>query len=179
MLVQRGAAINRGDLLPSIIAIYRSQFKTAEYLISQGASVSKRTNQGPPRYRILPQGRFKDMVEHLVNHCAFDKVDEHGQTLLCYAAHKDDVKLIKYILERGAKVDGKSQDGRTPFLYAMENRSKAAAALLLKCGACIDARDAAGNTALFAAVDSRSLERSACVKEFQWLVTRGASSTTT
>lgn len=61
---------------------------------------------------------------------AVDQPDEHGWTLLSWAAGRGDVDAIRLLVEKGADVFQRGRDGRTPYLIALAaGRVEAAQAL--------------------------------------------------
>ncbi len=60
---------------------------------------------------------------------------------LFYAASYNKVGLAKYLLDRGAKIEARSESQRTPLHLAAWNNSRAVDKLLLDRGAEIEARD--------------------------------------
>lgn len=67
-----------------------------------------------------------------------------GMTPLCMAAFDGKIRLIRWMLKRGASVDYRAPDGRTPLMYAAADGRTRAAEVLLDAGADIHAVDADG-----------------------------------
>jgi uncharacterized protein len=74
-----------------------------------------------------------------------------GYTPLSYAAYQGRERTVRFLLARGARVDGYVEDGitylPTPLMMATMMGHEAAARLLLKAGANARLRVEAGNTA--------------------------------
>jgi ankyrin repeat protein len=75
----------------------------------------------------------------------------HHYTPLAYAAYQGKERLVSYLLERGARVNGDARDGttyiNTPLMMAAIQGHEAVARLLLRAGADADVRVAGGHTA--------------------------------
>lgn len=124
----------------------------------------------------LSQAIYKgdvEAVKNLVNnntHIAELKnitILAYGNTVLGAAMHAQGpnrIALIKFLLEKGARVNVKDMDGNTPLLAALQaqwnnkNEQEEAITLLLKYGAeqTINAQDKDGYTALMEAVYERN-----------------------
>ncbi|PWU20664.1 MAG: hypothetical protein C5B50_03420 [Verrucomicrobia bacterium] len=74
--------------------------------------------------------------------------DKNGETLLQSAAAKGNLRVVEYLLSRGAAVNGIQEFGPTPLHYAVANGHKAVVSLLLTNGASPSARTRAGITPL-------------------------------
>ena len=74
--------------------------------------------------------------------------DDFGKTPVHRAAVKNNIEMIKYLIERGADINLPDAGGITPLMRAAENDNVDVAAILLEKGADINAADAEGKTAL-------------------------------
>jgi ankyrin repeat protein len=75
----------------------------------------------------------------------------HHYTPLAYAAYQGKERIVQFLLERGAKVNGDSRDGltyiNTPLMMAAIQGHEAVVRTLLRAGANADVRVAGGHTA--------------------------------
>src|SRR5579884_1280987 len=82
-----------------------------------------------------------------------------GATALHWAAHNDDLDMVKMLLAAGASVKAATREGAiTPLHMACVNGSAAMIQILLKAGANPNAAKANGTTALMTASASGSVE---------------------
>ncbi len=77
-----------------------------------------------------------------------DARDGDGSTPLHYAAFSGDPDLVRFLIDKGAKVESKDAESKTPLHIAVMNDRREAAAALLERGAAIEARDDYQRTAL-------------------------------
>ncbi|MFA6508239.1 MAG: ankyrin repeat domain-containing protein, partial [Treponemataceae bacterium] len=101
---------------------------------------------------ILAGGRSKT---ELLAYCVppiktsnFDIRFEDGLSPLHFAAREGHLGVIKYLIEKKAKVDAKNASGAPPLQEAFRMGKLAAAELLIQAGANVNARDAKGNSAM-------------------------------
>ena len=71
-----------------------------------------------------------------------------GRTPLHYAAYLDDVKIMKLLLDRGAKVNEVDNYGNTALHIAVQEKSKEVIPLLLQHDADVDIQNTFGRTPL-------------------------------
>ena len=84
-------------------------------------------------------------------------VDLTGNSLLYEAVGSLDIKIIKYLLVNGAKVNHRNQFGRTPLHRAADEDRQEVVRLLIDHGAEVNARDCRGSTPLIAAAEFAGL----------------------
>jgi ankyrin repeat protein len=77
-----------------------------------------------------------------------DARDADGGTLLHYAAYGTDPGLIRFLIDKGAKIEAADAEAHTPLHIAVMNDRREAAAALLERGAAVEARDDYQRTAL-------------------------------
>ncbi len=78
------------------------------------------------------------LVTHGANVNAPDKEDKW--TPLMYAIQKQNLKMAKFLLEKGASVDYKDEDGFTPLSVAVDSNNREFVSLILKYKPQIDVR---------------------------------------
>jgi ankyrin repeat protein len=135
-----------------------------QYLIQAGADVNARTSYNETALMLASffmsdsEGRGASYEEHekaaqmLVAAGASLEAARDGYTPLSYAAYQGRIRTIRFLLARGARVDGSIQDGAiylpTPLMMATMMGHEESALLLLEAGANPRLRVAAGNTAI-------------------------------
>jgi ankyrin repeat protein len=77
---------------------------------------------------------------------------EGASTPLAKAAWEGRREMVKYLLAKGAKVDGRDGNGETPLMQAAQRDFDDVIAVLLAAGADVRAADTRGNTAFSAAM---------------------------
>ncbi|HEY9446116.1 MAG TPA: ankyrin repeat domain-containing protein [Burkholderiales bacterium] len=132
------------------------------YLVASGANVDARTPVGETAVMLaayFPNGqadaavldRHERAVELLVNAGANVENDAYNYTALSYAAYQDRRNIIRYLLKRGARVDGTVQAGvtyvNTPLMMAAIQGHYDVAISLLRAGADARIREYRGRTA--------------------------------
>jgi ankyrin repeat protein len=135
-----------------------------QYLIQAGADVNARTSYGETALMLASffmsdsEGRGASYEQHekaaqmLVAAGASLEAARDGYTPLSYAAYQGRVRTIRFLLTRGAQVDGSVRDGviylPTPLMMATMMGHEESALLLLEAGANPRLRVAAGSTAM-------------------------------
>jgi ankyrin repeat protein len=132
------------------------------YLISAGVDVNAPTPVGetalmlaaffPSDERDEPlRGRYEEAVQLLLDAGASVENRPHHYTALSYAAYQNRQKIIRFLLERGARVDGDVSGGiayvNTPLMMAAIQGHYDAAVSLLRAGADPRIRVYKGHTA--------------------------------
>lgn len=167
LLIEAGADVKAksgfGKTPIMIAAIKYGNSKTVKLLIDKRADAKARDANGVSPILVAASTGDLDTVKMLVEHGA--DVNEmpgpnprHGgsRTPLGWAACRNDVPMVRYLLERKAEPN-RATWGRTPLSYAAAHNSVQAAEVLLAHEARVDSRDDfAGFTALHwaAATDS-------------------------
>lgn len=99
--------------------------------------------------------------------------EKHEDTILlhfaCYYT-----KIIKRLLDAGAKVDAQNEAGCTPLMLAVDGVNSDAIDLLLAAGARVDIANDFGQTALMVAAENESRDEGAAVNCIEKLVSAGA-----
>ena len=83
---------------------------------------------------------------------------DFSTTPLIKAADGGKLAIVKLLLEKGARVDGRSTDGQTPLMAAVMRGFDDVVEVLLAAGADVKARDSRGNSAFGIAVFGAKLE---------------------
>lgn len=115
---------------------------------------AKRNYKGATPLHLAAALEDERMVNRLIA-CKADinaKCDQEmlrGQTALHIAAGRNCTKVMRILLDHGARVNARDVMAATPLHEAASHGSLDAAALLLKSGAAIDAKQADGQTPLF------------------------------
>lgn len=152
-----------GTPLITIAARYGS-VKVLRYLISAGANVNSRTPIGETALMLAsyfasddsqggaaPGERYEQAVRMLVEAGSSLENEPHHYTPLAYAAYQGNDRIVRYLVERGARVNGDAEDGivyvNTPLMMASIQGHVDTALWLLRAGADARVRIHHGNTA--------------------------------
>jgi ankyrin repeat protein len=153
-----------------------------------GVQMPQSTRRRRPGWLILPaavlcmaagaaEHRLADAVEQrdartidtlLAKRADINAPQPDGASALHWAAHYDDVALVRRLLAAGANPNAANDHGVTPLALASENRGTAVANALLTAGARVNAAAASGETPLMIAV------RAGAGDIVDALITRGA-----
>ena len=162
---QRVSAPGYPDGAPLIaIAARAAALDILRYLISAGADLNARTpvNETPLMLAAFfsEEGqsgagrgfeRHERAVRMLVDAGAQIENLPHHYTPLAYAAYKGNERIVQYLLERGARVDGDAQRGgtyvNTPLMMAAIQGHEHVVRILLRAGADTNIRVHGGHTA--------------------------------
>ena len=137
-----------------VIAARYASLNVLRYLIAARADINARTPIGetalmlaaffnPEESRGAAAGeRYERAVRMLVEAGASLENEPNNYTPLAYAAHQGHNRILRYLLQRGARVDADAQDGviyvNTPLMMAAMQGHEDTALWLLRAGA--DAR---------------------------------------
>ncbi|XP_050189905.1 M-phase phosphoprotein 8 [Myiozetetes cayanensis] len=80
-----------------------------------------------------------------------DQEDASGMTLVMLAAAGGHDDLLRILIRKGAKVNGKQKNGTTALIHAVEKNFLTTVAILLEAGAYVNTRQSSGETALMKA----------------------------
>ncbi len=152
-----------GAPLIMISARYAS-LKTLRYLITAGANLNARASTGETALMMASyfssddsqrgtasSERYEQAVRMLVEAGASLENAPHNYTPLAYAAYQGNDRIVRYLIERGARVDGDAEGGvvyvNTPLMMAAIQGHIDTALWLLRAGADPRVRIYLGNTA--------------------------------
>ncbi|KAI7705066.1 hypothetical protein KC353_g13100, partial [Hortaea werneckii] len=127
-----------------------------DFLLSKGADVNAKTNNGQVALHFTASKSNIDVARKLIEHKATARVkDKRGQLPLHRAAAVGHVPLIKLMLENRSPVSATDMDGSTALHHAIAEGHGDAAVVLLKAGAETDKRDGSGMLAIDLAPDGK------------------------
>jgi len=108
------------------IAVQHRSVKVLELLIKKGFNVNE-------------YGSYKSPL-----HIIFEK----------RSLDKEDLEMLKLLIDAGADINAKDENGRTPLFGAIESNSRAMIELLVSLGAEVNAKDKNGKTLLATAIEN-------------------------
>ena len=147
-----------------LISARYASLKTLRYLIAAGANLNARAATGETALMMASyfslddsqrssasSERYERAVRMLVEAGASLENAPHHYTPLAYAAYQGNDRIVRYLIERGARVDGDAADGvvyvNTPLMMAAIQGHIDTALWLLRAGANPRVRIYLGNTA--------------------------------
>lgn len=142
-----------------VVAARYAALRTMRYLISAGANINARAPTGETALMIASyfggddagSDRQEQAVRILVEAGASLENESHNYTPLAYAAYKGHDRIVRYLLERGARVDADADGGviyvNTPLMMAAIQGHYDTAVWLLRAGADARVRVYLGHTA--------------------------------
>lgn len=133
---------------PLMYAAVEDQTSVVQLLLDHGATINAESLNGETALsRAVGMSRYKT-VGMLLNRGA----DIEKGSPLIYAAGNDDIRMIRLLLDRGAKIDGPNHEGDTALAAAVSRRaSTESIRLLLSAGANINMKNKRGETPLMRA----------------------------
>ena len=122
--------------------------KVVELLHQHGATTDTRS-ESDALCDAVRSGDLRAVKEQVANGVDINAGDsEFGVTALSWAALRDDTKVAKFLIEKGAEVNAKSRDGSTPLHSAAFLGRAEIAELLIQKGANINPTNYKGETLL-------------------------------
>lgn len=111
------ASFSHDGWTPLHLAAHFGQLAIVDLLLARGAEVDARSHNAlanTPLHAALA-GEHRATARRLVEHRAdVNAIEEGGYTPLHQAADLGDVEMVRLLLERGARIDVKTEDDRTP-----------------------------------------------------------------
>ncbi len=158
--IATGADVNAKDDEGSTPLLAAAQFAMkhdttamAEALVAKGADVALRT-QGLTPLMHAANSNAPGVAQAILSKLPAGEVDarnSNGMTALSIGASVGASEVVRLLLEKGAKVDGRDEAGKTPLMHAAGHAfpgTVTTVIVLLEKGADAKARDKAGNTPL-------------------------------
>lgn len=173
LLLEKGADVTQTDgngrtLLH--LAVLAGSFELAKLLLEKGANVMQRDDDNRTAFccamslscRAGQEVRLK--IAQLLLNEGGKHVDGNGKTLLHLMVEKNNVKLVKLLLKKGAPIDQRDEQGRTPLHLAAASGKIELVAFLLSKGAAVNQQDEQGQTPshLAAASDHTNVVKLLC-----------------
>jgi ankyrin repeat protein len=122
-------------------AVLRNNYKSAEILIKAGASLKIRDNRGYTPFQRACEKGYLEIAKLLIK----DKSEFKDKILLNpkksalhLAIKKDNLELMKWLLENGLDINTKDEDGKTPLMDAVSNLKPSTVKFLLEKGASVN-----------------------------------------
>lgn len=169
-LIERGADVKltgRSGITPIAAAAYAGSDAIVEALLAAGADERANDETGKPPIVYAAAGARVDVMKRLLA----QNIDVNARyanelTLLMWASGPDEkvpeaeaVKVLSYLLDKGAHIDDRDNRGRTALMIAAEGGHSELAALLAARGADASLKDKAGKRAADLTVLSSLRER--------------------
>ncbi|MCR5387401.1 MAG: ankyrin repeat domain-containing protein [Treponema sp.] len=160
-LIQSGSNVNARNREGNSALYYAVQNNSREIgklLLEKDANIFSANTKEISPLKLALTGEGNDW---LINSNTITSTDGSGNTVLHYAADWKLTKAVKYLVQKGAKIDARNANGQTPLFNAAKSDSAAIISALLTSGADINTRDQLGSTPLHAAVRWNALKSAA------------------
>jgi ankyrin repeat protein len=147
VLVEAGAKIHwqkKNNDNEITYAIFMKHYKIALYLVNQVDSTEAVSDM---LFDLLYARQDKLLIRLIEKGSKINSV-RNGETLLHAACELNKLKIMKFLIDRGADVNSKSLYGGTPLINAVRNEKVKAAKLLIENGADPQLKDFRWKTAL-------------------------------
>lgn len=134
----------QGNTPLALAAIYH-RCRVAEILLSCGANIENRNNDGNTPPLVAIRGRKLDMVTMvkllLEKGADFEARNNRGETPLLVAINTKQDDMVELLLEKGADIEVRNYRGEIPLIVAVVTKQDDMVKLLLEKGADIEARN--------------------------------------
>jgi ankyrin repeat protein len=124
----------------------------SKMVILAGLGDREKVNLPPVEFYV--RKALNELLEQIFNHGADINHTYRGSTALQMATQCNDLAVVRYLLDKGADVNIRSESGDGPLHEASRNLSLTFVNLLLEKGAEVNAQDKSGNTALMEALST-------------------------
>lgn len=133
LLINKGADINQSKAL--VEAAYWGHYDIVKMLIDSKANINEKTYYGHTAlYGAIEQKHF-EIVKLIVASGADVNKTLIDSPPLHVAVMRDDIDVIRFLLDKGADINAKNNKGETPLVCAIKCNSMNAAEVLIKNGA--------------------------------------------
>ncbi|EAX99575.1 hypothetical protein TVAG_104560 [Trichomonas vaginalis G3] len=140
-----------------------------EYLISKGADINAKTENGSTPLHYAAKEKCKEAAEILISNGAdINAKDKDGWTPLHYPARYNNKETAEILISNGADINAKTENGSTPLHYAAKGKCKETVEILISNGADINAKTENGSTPLHYAAKGK------CKETVEILIPNGA-----
>lgn len=147
-LVEHGADVNcQPDFSPLMAAATNGNMEMVQYLVEHGADVNLQNKESYPEPEDSPDRR-PQMIIYFEDQDNVSFHDYPGYTALVGAAMTENLDVVKYLVEHGAKVNLQTTEGDTALMWAAVKKYPAMAKYLLNHGADVNLTNQSGYTAL-------------------------------
>jgi hypothetical protein len=130
-------------------AVKNANLEMVELLLSSGANVNAKNENGETVLMMLDDDATSDLVWDLINAGAdVNLKDDSGNTALMQTASENNSEALKALLDAGAEVNARNENGRTALMLAATEGMVNNVRTLVLAGADINARDESDDSAL-------------------------------
>lgn len=107
------------EVSPLMVAAANGQEEIIKYLLAQGAAVNKRDKNGENALIYAIKNNYPGAAKILfIHHPDMQSDPKYQRTPLLWAVFAGDLEMLKFLLEKGAKLSDRDLDGNTPILCA-------------------------------------------------------------
>jgi len=134
------------------LAVARNDAAAVQQMLDSGGNANQRIPSGDPLLQVACDAHATDTLSLLLAHRANPTAADHaGHSALWLAAVRNDIAVLKALLNAGVSPDAHAVSEQAPLLAALRETHSDAARMLLAAGAKPDATDAQGRTAVMLA----------------------------
>lgn len=153
LLLKHGAkesinVANKEGVTTAIWVASNNNLEMLRLLVENGVNINKRDNRGYVPMDFALQNDNEEMMLFLIESgLKFEeKLAITKEPPLIWFAYKNNLKLVKILVEKGAKVNVKSSVGDTPLMFAVNNNNYEMVQYLVNHGAEVTAKNNDGDT---------------------------------